>query len=707
MQGDLMKTKRDFLKTPIEYLKNVGPERAKQIKSELQVSNFGELLNHIPFRYVDKSKFYKTTDLGRFGDQALQLKGRINSIKEVSSGKAKRLTALFSDDHGSIELIWFSGIKWIKPILMEASNFIIYGKPNRFKGKWSIAHPELEKVGAQSSQKANLQPVYSSTEKLGSRGLHSKGIHKLMLNLLQHPEFSIPEILPSALSSKMGFFSRKQCYVHLHAPKTLEQLQKARFQLKFEELFIVQLQILKLKLKKTKNRGHVFSEVGDQFNTFYHDFLKFQLTNAQKKVIKEIRKDLGTGLQMNRLLQGDVGSGKTIVSLLISLIALDNGFQVALLAPTEILAQQHYASYSEQLQKLGISCALLTGSTKKSERKKILPQLEEGTLKILIGTHAILEDSVQFQNLGLVVIDEQHRFGVAQRAKLWNKGKEKYPHILVMTATPIPRTLAMTFYGDLDISVINELPPGRKDIKTIHLYENSRLKMLGFVRQEIDKGRQVYIVYPLIEESEKLDYKDLMDGYEGLIRHFPQEKYPLGVLHGRMKPSDKEFEMQRFVKGETKILVCTTVVEVGVNVPNASVMVIENAERFGLSQLHQLRGRVGRGQEQSYCILMTSHKLTSEGKERIATMVRSNDGFVIAEADLKLRGPGDLMGTQQSGLLNFRIADLVKDEKILAMARHAANELLNSDPNLENAEHKNLNLYLSQSQKIAGWGQIS
>ncbi|MBI1266336.1 MAG: ATP-dependent DNA helicase RecG [Cryomorphaceae bacterium] len=697
-----------ILDTPIEFLKGVGPARADVLRKELGIFTFKELLYHLPFRYVDRSKFYTVSELN--SDAAVvQLKGRIVRVSEVGVAKAKRLTAIFEDGTGQIELVWFKGAKWIKDSLRANTEYVVYGKISQFKSTWNIVHPEIETVDKfRLSGSSGLRPVYNTTEKLTSRGLHSTGISKLMEVLLPTLKAQIPETLSTELVSKLKFYSREEALMHIHFPPSLEEAEKARNRLKFDELFFIQLMLIKKKLQQTRNVPAArFAKVGELFNQFYDKHLAFDLTEAQKRVIKEIRSDVNTGYHMNRLLQGDVGSGKTIVALLCALLAIDNGYQVAVMAPTEILAKQHFESFSASLEFLPVTVSLLTGSTKTAARREIHASLMDGSLNILIGTHALIEPKVEFKQLGLAIVDEQHRFGVAQRARLWNKAKMP-PHILVMTATPIPRTLAMTLYGDLDLSVIDELPPGRKPILTVHRTDSARLKVFKFIKEEIALGRQIYIVYPLIEESQALDYKDLMDGYESISRSFPLPDYKISIVHGKMKSEDKNHEMQRFISGETQILVATTVIEVGVNVPNASVMIIESAERFGLSQLHQLRGRVGRGADQSYCILMTDEKISKEAKIRVETMCRTNDGFELSEVDLELRGPGDLMGTQQSGELNLAIADLVLDKQILITARHLAMELLERDPSLTAPENSAIRLSLADMMQIRkDWSQIS
>ncbi len=699
----------NFLQTPITYLKGVGPNRAETLQSELGIHTYQDLLNLFPNRYIDKTRYYKISQLQR-SNADVQIIGKIIHLKTVEQKKGKRLVATFIDDTGSkMELVWFRGQKWIRENLKLNTPYVIFGKCNWFNGLFSMPHPEMEPLAEhEKGLKIAMQPVYPSTEKLSNRGITNRVISKLIQQLFIETKGQFSETLSDNLLSALKLLPKNEALFNIHFPKNQELLAKAQFRLKFEELFYIQLQLITKKLlRKQRIKGFNFDQVGEQFNTFYEKHLPFDLTNAQKRVIKEIRFDLGSNAQMNRLLQGDVGSGKTIVAVMAMLLAIDNGFQACLMAPTEILANQHYTGIKELLDKIGISCALLTGSVKKSTRKTIHEALESGELDILIGTHALLEDKVKYKNLGLAIIDEQHRFGVAQRAKLWHKN-EYPPHILVMTATPIPRTLAMSLYGDLDISIIDELPPGRKPIKTVHRYDSNRLKVFQFIRDEIKKGRQVYVVYPLIQESEALDYKDLMDGYESIARDFPLPNYQISIVHGKMKPADKDYEMERFVKGETQIMVATTVIEVGVNVPNASVMIIESAERFGLSQLHQLRGRVGRGADQSFCILMTSHKLSTEAKTRLETMVRTNDGFEIAEVDLRLRGPGDIMGTQQSGVLNLKIADIVKDNDILQTARHEALKLLKADPSLENPANLVIRHAYAQLVKYKNiWNYIS
>jgi len=697
-----------LLQTPIDYLKGVGTNRADLLRTELDIHTFQDLLNFFPFRYIDKTKYYKINELQR-NSADVQVIGKITHIKTVEQKRGKRLVADFIDDTGKMELVWFRGHKWIKENLKLNTAYVIYGKVNHYNGTFSMPHPEMEPYATHKEEvKIAMQPVYSSTEKLTNKGITQRFMGKMMQQVFIQTGATYEETLAAPLREELKLISKTQALRNIHFPKNSELLAKAQFRLKFEELFYIQLQMLSKNLqRKQRLKGFPFDQVGEVFNDFYENHLPFELTNAQKRVIKEIRNDLGSSAQMNRLLQGDVGSGKTIVALMCVLLAIDNNFQAVLMAPTEILAQQHYQGIKDLVAHLDIKVNLLTGSVKKSDRTLIHEALEDGTLNLLIGTHAVLEDKVQFKNLGLAIIDEQHRFGVAQRSKLWRKNTIP-PHILVMTATPIPRTLAMSVYGDLDISVIDELPPGRKAIKTVHRFDSHRLRVFRFIRDEIEKGRQIYVVYPLIQESEVLDYKDLMDGYESIVRDFPQPEYQVSIVHGQMKPADKDYEMQRFVEGKTHIMVATTVIEVGVNVPNASVMIIESAERFGLSQLHQLRGRVGRGAEQSFCILMTGHKLSDDSKTRLETMTRTNDGFEIAEVDLKLRGPGDMMGTQQSGVLNLKIADIVKDNNILKLARSYAYAILKEDPSLSddsNAIYRKIYKLLGKDKTI--WKYIS
>jgi ATP-dependent DNA helicase RecG len=699
----------NLLKTPIEFLKGIGPQRADLLKKEMGIFVYEDLLHLFPNRYIDRTRYYKINQLQPTFNTEVQIVGKIIHLKVVEQKKGKRLVATFIDETGQMELVWFQGYKWIKDNLKINEPYVIFGKVNQIGGVYSMPHPEMELL---TEHKQNLrtamQPVYPSTEILTKKGISSRVIHKAMQHLFLETRGLFEEIFPNDLIEKYKFISKTEAIFNIHFPQSAEMLAKAQFRLKFEELFFIQLQLITQNLiRKNKIKGHNFEKVGHYFNTFFQHHLPFDLTDAQKRVIKEIRNDLGSNAQMNRLLQGDVGSGKTIVAFMTMLFALDNDYQACIMAPTEILATQHFESIQGFAKDLNINIKLLTGSTKTAERKIIHEELENGSLQILIGTHALLEDKVKFKNLGLAVIDEQHRFGVEQRSKLWKKNTIP-PHILVMTATPIPRTLAMSLYGDLDISVIDELPKGRKPIITTHRFDNSRLKVWKFMKDEIEKGRQIYVVFPLIQESEKMDYKDLMDGYEALSRDFPLPKYSISIVHGQMKPEDKDFEMKRFAEGKTNIMVATTVIEVGVNVPNASVMVIESAERFGLSQLHQLRGRVGRGAEQSYCILMTSYKLSNDSKIRMETMCSTNDGFEIAEVDLKLRGPGDLMGTQQSGVLNLKIADIVKDREILSLARASAFDILRKDAPMQLPEHQKLReAFLEVTKKKNIWNFIS
>ena len=696
------------LNKPITYIKGVTINRSSLLYEELRIKTCADLLYLFPFRYIDKTQFYKINQLQNSGSE-VQIVGKITHLKTIKQQRGSRVVATFIDETGSMELVWFKGVKWIKESLKINTPYIVYGKLNSFNNSFSMPHPEMELLSEYKKKvQTAMQPVYPSTETLGSKNISNKVVRTLIQNLFVEIDGRINESLSEQFVKQYNLMSKKEALLNIHFPKSQENLAKAQYRLKFEELFFIQLQLIRKKIiRKSKLKGYSFENVGEKFNNFYNNSLPFDLTNAQKRVLKEIRKDVATGVHMNRLLQGDVGSGKTIVALLTMLLAIDNGFQASLMAPTEILATQHYNAITELLKESNINIALLTGSVKSKMRRKIHQQLEDGTLHILIGTHALLEDKVIFSNLGIAIIDEQHRFGVAQRSKMWKKN-ELPPHVLVMTATPIPRTLAMSVYGDLDISVIDELPPGRKEVKTVHRFDSNRLAVFKFLKDEIAKGRQVYVVYPLIQESAAMDYKDLMDGYESISRDFPMPKYQISIVHGKMKPADKEYEMQRFVKGETQIMVATTVIEVGVNVPNASVMVIESSERFGLSQLHQLRGRVGRGADQSYCILLSDVKLSADAKTRLKTMVETSDGFKIAEVDLKLRGPGNIMGTQQSGVLNLKIADIVKDTSILVEARNAAIDLLTDDPNLSKPENLvTLNSY-TKHQKTSGlWANIS
>ena len=701
----------DYLQTPIEFLKGVGPQRANVLKREFNIFTFGDLLYYFPFRHVDKATVYKISDIQQEGNY-MQFRGDITGYQVLGTGRTKRVAAQFTDGTGTMELVWFNGIRWVEDLLAKNHhNVLIFGRPTLFNHHWNMSHPEIidPNAGRGTTITQHFFPLYNTSEKAKKSGLDTKGVAKLtatlLLELRQH---NIPETLSEEIIASHHLMSLKEALFQIHYPENQDQLTRASIRLKFDELFFTQLKLLKLKiLTERKFRGHIFARVGESFNYFYHNCLKFDLTNAQKRVIKEIRADMGSGRQMNRLLQGDVGSGKTITALLVMLIANDNGFQSCLMAPTEILAQQHYENIARQLSGMNVGVALLTGSTKTADRKAIHEGLMNGSIRILIGTHALIENDVQFQNLGLAVIDEQHRFGVEQRAKLWKKNTIP-PHILVMTATPIPRTLAMTVYGDLDVSVIDELPKGRKPIITMHLYEQDRNKMFHFLHQQVDAGRQVFVVYPLIQESEKMDLLDLQAGFEAMSRAFPLPRYAVGMVHGKMKNEVKDFEMQRLSRGETCILVSTTVIEVGIDIPNATVMVIENAERFGLSQLHQLRGRVGRGGEQSYCILMSGQKLSSDGRQRLDAMVSTTDGFEIANFDLKLRGPGDLQGTQQSGVLDFKIADLVKDEKLVGYTRDLARRILEDDPDLTKPMNHPLSEQLQRVMKREKfWGMIS
>ncbi len=699
-----------FLDTGIEFLKGVGPQRADVLKTELGIFTFRDLLLHFPFRYIDRTRFHRIRDLDLEGDQ-VQLRGVLRRLELLGEGRARRLVGTLRDDTGSIELVWFQSIAWLQKNLAVDREYIVFGRLNNFNQRLNIPHPEMEEVTAENTVAArHFDPVYPSTDKLTQKGLDARGLRKAVRTLLDQLRYEhLPENLPDYILQGYRLIGRFDALCRIHFPETQQELDDARRRLKFEELLFLQLRILQTRnRRRDAEKGFVFDRVGDTFNTFYQQYLPFELTGAQKRVVREIRTDLAAGRQMNRLVQGDVGSGKTAVALLCMLIALDNGFQACLMAPTEILARQHFDNIEALLRDMPVHVGFLSGSVKGKKRSAILEQLAAGDLHILIGTHALIEDWVRFPNLGLAVIDEQHRFGVEQRAALWAKNPVLPPHVLVMTATPIPRTLAMTLYGDLDVSVIDELPPGRKPVVTTHRTEAHRLRVQGFMKEEIAKGRQVYVVYPMIEETEKVDMQNLMAGYEALSRDFPLPEYRISIVHGKMKAADKDYEMQRFARGETHIMVATTVIEVGVNVPNASVMIIENAERFGLSQLHQLRGRVGRGAEQSFCILLTGYKLSAEGRERINTMCQTNDGFVIAEVDLRLRGPGNIEGTQQSGLLRFRIADLARDGQILSAARTTAERILEQDPTLAAAENVRLKKYLDETGKDGGvWSRIS
>ena len=684
----------NLLNTPIDYLKGLGVNRSDLIKKELKIFNYKDLVNLFPNRYIDKSKYYKIKDLPKFSCD-VQIIGEISEISEIGIGRKKRLIAQFTDGEDEIELIWFKSLKWLKKSLLINTKYIVFGKLNFFASKISIPHPEIELFKADSlSKRVKIQPIYPSTENLIKKGVSNKVISNLMKSLLYDLKLNFKETIPDYLIKELKLLDKNTSIYNIHFPKNNELLEDSIRRLKFEELLYLQLQLLKKNInRKDKIKGYNFSVVGKHFNKFYNEVLSFELTNAQKKVLKEIRNDLGSNAQMNRLLQGDVGSGKTIIAFMSILIALDNGYQACLMAPTEILSVQHYEGFIEMSKLLNINIVILTGSTKASVKKEIYKSLNSGEIDIIVGTHSLIQDKVKFKNLGLAIIDEQHKFGVAQRSKLWAKSAIP-PHILIMTATPIPRTLAMSAYGDLDISLIDELPPGRREITTVHRFDSNRLSVLKFIKEQINEGRQIYIVYPLIEESKNMDFKDLMDGYESLSREFKQPKYQISIVHGRMKAQDKEFEMKRFENKETQILIATTVIEVGVNIPNASVMIIESSERFGLSQLHQLRGRVGRGIHKSYCILMSGNKLSNESKLRLKTMTQTNNGFIIAEKDLEIRGPGDIMGTQQSGVIDLKIADLISDQKILIYARKFARQILEEDKNLSKEKNnKLLNTY--------------
>lgn len=698
----------EFLDQEIKFLPGAGPKRAELLFKELKLKTFRDLIYYFPYKYIDRTKFHAISEI-HAQMPYIQIKGKIRKIESIGSGAKERLSARFYDASGSVELLWFRAVKWQKENIKLNTEYIVFGKPSAFGGKMSLVHPDLETMAEKQLKPSGLfQGYYNTSEKMKKSFLNSKTINKLQLTLIQLAKGKIRETLPVQLIEKLKLISLEKALSGIHKPETTIELKNATFRLKFEELFIIQLKILALKHKREKKfKGFRFENVGYNFNKFYNDFLPFELTNAQKKVVKEIRKDVNRNVQMNRLVQGDVGSGKTLVALMVMFLAMDNGFQSCLMAPTEILAQQHFQSISKFLEGMNINIGILTGSKKAKDRKVLHAALEKGEIQILIGTHALIEDKVIFKNLGLVVIDEQHRFGVAQRAKLWKKNELIPPHVLVMTATPIPRTLAMTVYGDLDVSVIDELPPGRKPIQTMHFFENRRDQVNNFLKQEIQKGTQVYIVYPLISESEKLDFKNMEEGYRQITEAFPEIK--ISMVHGKMKPNIKESAMQAFKKGETQVMVATTVIEVGVDVPNASVMVIESAERFGLSQLHQLRGRVGRGGKQSYCLLMSSYKISNETKKRLETMVRTNDGFEIAEVDMKLRGPGDIEGTQQSGIgFDLKLANLGKDGEILQLARNVATDILDDDPGLQKEENRILlkNLLASKETKFS-WSSIS
>jgi len=700
----------EFLSSSIAFLKGVGPQRASWLSKEWEIHRIQDLLQLYPYRHIDRTQIISIKDCREEG-AFVQVKGILRRLEQLGEGSKKRLAGILRDETGSIDLIWFTGISYLYKQFVIGQEYIIYGKLQSFRDQFSISHPEMEPLLTENQAlPSSFYPMYSGTEKSSKIGIDNRFLRKVIKGIIERLNTDpFPEVLPYHIIKNHNLISSLHAYEWIHFPKNQNELDAARARLKFEELFFLQLSLLQLKFNRRETViGYNFTKIGDYFNTFYHQMLAFELTDAQKRVLKEIRRDLATGKQMNRLLQGDVGSGKTVVGFMTMLMALDNGFQALLMAPTEILAQQHYAGLSIYGEQLGIQVAFLTGSVKGKKRNEVLSGLENGSIAIVIGTHALLEDPVRFKNLGLAITDEQHRFGVEQRSKLWHKSKPYPPHVLVMTATPIPRTLAMTVYGDLDISVIDTLPPGRKPIQTLHKNENHRLWLIGFMKEQIKAGRQIYVVYPLIEESEKMDLNNLMEGFESLSREFPNPHFGISMVHGKMKPADKEWEMQQFVKGNNQIMVATTVIEVGVNVPNASVMIIENTERFGLSQLHQLRGRVGRGAEQSFCILMSSFKLSSDSRERINTLVRTNNGFEIAEADLRLRGPGNLDGKQQSGTIQLKLADLSKDGAILDIAREEALAILNIDPTLSQIEHKGLKYILHQTKEtLRGWGRIS
>lgn len=697
----------NYMQTRIEYLKGVGQRRAEILNKELGIFTYSDLLNYFPFRYIDRSQVHKVRDIC---DDTVyyQLVGTVSNVREYGVPRATRIVATFSDGSGSIDLVWFKGLKWIKTRFLPGRRYLIFGKASVFNNRFCFTHPDVEEYDPSDVVVGEtLQGVYNTTEKMKNAGLGTKQFARIVKTCVLQSFDMIGEVLPTSLVVQDRLLSRREAYYKIHLPSDSHDIQRATLRMKYEEHFFFQLRLLIHKREReTNTRGVVFGSIGEYFNRFYVEHLPFPLTGAQKRVIREIRADLRSGHQMNRLLQGDVGSGKTIVALMTMLIALDNGYQAALMAPTEILAGQHFETIRRQLEGMDIRVALLTGSTKTAERKHILAALASGELQIIIGTHALIEDTVIFKTLGLCIIDEQHRFGVAQRASFWDKAPYP-PHTLVMTATPIPRTLAMTEYGDLDVSKIDELPPGRKPVKTIHLYQEQRLSVIGFMKKQIEEGRQIYVVYPLIKESEKIDLINLQEGYDAMCRDFPEPTYHICMIHGQMKPDDKEWEMQRFVRGEAHIMVATTVIEVGVNVPNASVMIIENANRFGLSQLHQLRGRVGRGADQSYCVLITDHKLSNEGKKRMETMVRTNDGFEIAEADLQLRGPGETQGTRQSGQIEMKIGDFQHDEHIIKHTRRMANLLLDNDPTLSKPEHQITKSYFVETfERDFDWSRI-
>ncbi|MFZ9331599.1 MAG: ATP-dependent DNA helicase RecG [Chitinophagaceae bacterium] len=701
-------TRSSILSNPIEYLKGVGPLRADMLKKELQIFTFEDLLFYFPFKHIDKTKITSIATITPSMD-FVQVRGRLISMEVVGEKRSRRLVAHLRDGSGMIELTWFQGINWVQKILSVGVDYVAYGRLGFFLGKPQLSHPEIETLKeSNESGKSFLEPIYSVTEKLKARGLNGRALGKLLYQLfLVLEEKELPENLPHSIVQDEKLVSRFTALQQIHFPKNQQQYESAIRRLKFEELFLSQLRWGMMRAARHRfSRGIMFSKVGSTFNNFFHQYLPFPLTNAQKRVLKEIRQDMGNGTQMNRLLQGDVGSGKTIVALMAMLIAIDNGYQSCIMAPTEILANQHFDQFSGLLAELNVEVALITGSTKAAERKVLLQKIHQGEIKIVVGTHALIEDAVQFKSLGLAVVDEQHKFGVAQRAKLWKKNVVP-PHMLVMTATPIPRTLAMTAYGDLDYSVIDELPPGRTPVTTVHRLDDARPQVMDFIKSEIVKGRQIYFIFPLIEESEKLQYEDLMRGYENVKAWFPEPTYWISMVHGRMPSDQKEINMQRFVKGDTQIMVSTTVIEVGVNVPNASVMIIESAEKFGLSQLHQLRGRVGRGSEKSYCILLTANNIGKDAKERISIMCKSTDGFKIAEKDLELRGPGDIQGTRQSGALNFRLADIAQDRDLLEKTKMIADKLLTADPDLNQPLHAALKHHLQSENSGTIWGKIS
>ncbi len=701
-----MQTGSTILNTPIEYLKGVGPLRGDMLRKDLEIFTYGDLLYHFPLRHLDKTQITPIREISY--ENYYQCIGKVKSLDIVGEKRSRRLIAYITDGTSELELVWFQGINWVEKNLFIGSTYLLFGKVSFFKGSPQMSHPELENYNPSAIVKKTLEPIYPTTEKLKIRGLNGRAIAKItteLFKLLQPTD--VAENIPFEILQQLKLFTRFQAMVHIHFPQTPDHYHQALRRLKFEELFLAQIRLQLVQIQRNLfSKGIVFDKVGEQFTTFYEKHLPFQLTNAQKRVIKEIRMDIATGKQMNRLLQGDVGSGKTMVGLMTMLVAVGNGYQACLMAPTEILAQQHYEKIMQQLLPLQINVAILTGSTKVAQRRKLLALLAEGEIHILIGTHAVIEPVVIFKNLGLAVIDEQHKFGVAQRSQLWKKN-DVLPHILVMTATPIPRTLAMTAYGDLEISTIDELPPGRQEIKTVHRFDDYRTKVMDFMKDEIALGRQVYIIFPLIEESSKLDYENLMQGYENVKAFFPEPKYWISMVHGKMKADLKQANMNRFVKGETQIMVSTTVIEVGVDVPNASVMILESAEKFGLSQLHQLRGRVGRGAEKSYCILLTGPKLSADAKERLKIMCATNDGFKIAEKDLELRGPGEIDGTRQSGALNFKLADIVQDKAILEVARNTAIKIVNEDNKLTMDKNLCIKSYLTTTVNKTGWGKIS